>query len=179
MRFLYAIPVVGCLALAACGIADVLDTGTSSSTSATTTTTDASSDAANTGTPIGALCAVEPISGETLCRAVSTCPDVVVDSETFPHCGFRVRGASVELVCGCSELICSMGVYSTCVQAQALLGNQTEQSVCVQVAEDRCTKPLTTSTSSSSSTSSSGGTCDKACLSECGGGAACASVCGC
>ena len=184
MRPLLVIPAVGLVAMAivaGCGIADLIDTGTSSSTSSTTTT-DASTEASTTSTttPTGADCAIDSQSGQLLCRAVSTCPTVVIDSEAYPHCGFRIRGAAVDLVCGCGELICSMGAYTTCAQAQQLVTAQTEQGVCVQVAEDRCTHPPASTTStSSSSTSSSGSTCDHACLSECGGGAACASVCGC
>jgi hypothetical protein len=125
----------------------------------------------------GAGCGVDSESGAQLCRATALCPNVVVDSETFPHCGFRIRGSVVDLVCGCGQVLCSMGVYSTCAQAAQLLTAQTEQQVCMQVNDNRCT-PVTTSSSSSSS-SSSGSTCDKACLAECGGGSACASVCGC
>ena len=165
---------------AGCALANLLDTGTSSSTSTTTaaTTTPADGGIVDTTSVTGATCGIDTQSGETLCRAVSTCPTVVVNSDTFPHCGFRIRGGAVDLVCGCAESICSMGAYSTCAQAASFLATQTEQQVCVQVSEDRCS---ITRRSSTPSTSSSGGNpaCDHQCLSECGGGAACASVCGC
>lgn len=126
----------------------------------------------------GAGCGVEGESNTTLCRATSACPNVVVDSQALPNCGFRIRGAVVDLVCACGPSLCSMGTYATCAQAAQLLTTQTEQQVCLQSYEGRCTA-TGTSTSSSGGSSGQSGTCDKACLSECGGGAACASICGC
>jgi hypothetical protein len=147
-----------------------------------------SSDAAADATVQGAGCGVEQNTGLVLCRATAQCPNVVIDSEAFPDCGFRIRGSAVDLVCACGQSLCSMGAYVTCAQAAQLLVSQTEQAVCQQVAEDRCSpigEPSSSSSSgsgssSSSSSSSSGGPgCDHGCLSDCGGGAACASVCGC
>ncbi len=134
----------------------------------------------------GQGCGAEKGTGLTLCRATAQCPDVVVDSEAFPDCGFRIRGSAVDLVCACGQSLCPMGAYVTCDQAAKLLVGQTETAICAQVADGRCseitsssTSSSSSSTSSSSSSSSSGSTCDKQCLAECGGGAACASVCGC
>jgi hypothetical protein len=142
---------------------------------------------------LGASCGVENGTGLILCRATDQCPTVVVDAEAFPDCGYRIRGSVVDLVCACGTQLCSMGVYLTCAQAAQLLTSQTEQAVCQQVSENRCTtvdstsssssSSSSTSSSSSSSTSSSGSSgkagCDRGCLADCGGGAACASVCGC
>jgi hypothetical protein len=131
---------------------------------------------------VGGGCGIEQKSGLQLCVATSQCPDVVVDTQALPSCGFRIRGAVVDLVCACGTAICPMGVFSTCAQAKQLLANQTEQAVCVQVAEGRCMESSGTSSSSSSSSSSSGGAnaaCDRQCMKDCGGGEACASVCNC
>ena len=87
---------------------------------------------------VGAGCGTEQSSGAQLCIATSQCPDVVVDTQAMPGCGFRIRGAAVDLVCACGTAICPMGVFSTCAEAVQLLANQTEQGVCVQVAEGRC-----------------------------------------
>ncbi|MCL2724560.1 MAG: hypothetical protein FWD69_09005 [Polyangiaceae bacterium] len=154
--------------------------------------TDSSSDSTTTDTTSGAVtgsdCGLDSASGATLCLVTSQCPSVVIDSSTFPNCGFRIRGSIAELVCGCGEYICSMGAFTTCDQAEQLLSQQTEVSVCDQIAEGRCTAgtPTTSSTgssdatsSSSSSSSGSSSSCDRTCLAECGGGAACASVCEC
>lgn len=128
---------------------------------------------------VGGGCGIEQKSGVELCVATSMCPDVVVDTQAMPSCGFRVRGSAVDLVCACGTAICPVGVFSTCAQASQLLASQTEQGVCVQVAEGRCLE--STSASSSSGSSSSGGNpaCDQQCMKDCGGGAGCASVCNC
>lgn len=165
------------LCLSACGLESITQGG-----KAGTDAGAAATDAGDAGPALqGAGCGVEGQSNVTLCAATSMCPQVVVDTQAFPNCGFRIRGGTADLVCVCGDAICSMGPFTTCPQATSLLSSQTEQGVCAQVAEDRCT-PVTGSTSSSSSSSSSssgGSTCDKACLAECGGGAGCASVCGC
>lgn len=126
-------------------------------------------------TPVGGACGIEENSGSELCRAVSTCPNVVVDNQAMPHCGFRIRGAAVDLVCGCSNSLCPVGVFTTCTEAAKLLANQTEQGVCIQLAEGRCVEsrpqPTTTTTGNPA--------CDRQCVTDCGGGAACASICNC
>ena len=125
-------------------------------------------------------CGIERNTGVTLCRATSMCPKVIVDAQAFPDCGFRIRGTAVDLVCGCGSTLCPMGIFTTCAQATTLLGSQTQQQVCTQVAEGRCTE-MPSSSSSSGSTSSSGGSsaCDKQCMHECGGGPGCAALCNC
>jgi hypothetical protein len=128
---------------------------------------------------LGAGCGIESGSGQQLCVATSLCPNVVVDTEAMPHCGFRIKGSSSELVCGCGDSICSMGAFTTCTQAAALLQSQSEGAVCAQVGEGRCSVGKPSTSSSSSSSSSSGSTCDRSCLQECGSGAGCASICGC
>lgn len=131
----------------------------------------------------GAYCGAERQTGIQLCAATSMCPDIVVDTQSMPSCGFRIRGSAVDLVCGCGDQVCPMGIFSNCAQAKQLLANQSEGQVCAQISEGRCTSATnaTSSTSSGGSTSSSGGNgaCDKQCYADCGGGAACASVCNC
>jgi hypothetical protein len=131
----------------------------------------------------GAYCGAERQTGIQLCAATSMCPTVVVDTQAMPSCGFRIRGSAVDLVCGCGDQVCPMGIFANCAQAAQLLANQSEGQVCAQLGEGRCTEATnaTTTSSSGGSTSSSGGNtaCDKQCLADCGGGAACASVCNC
>lgn len=129
---------------------------------------------------VGAGCGTEQRSGAQLCVATSMCPSVVVDTQAMPSCGFRVRGTTVDLVCACGTSICPMGIFTTCAEASRLLTSQTEQGVCVQLAEGRCVE--STSPAGGSPSTSSGGpspTCDRRCLEECGGGAGCAAVCNC
>jgi hypothetical protein len=125
---------------------------------------------------IGGGCGIEQKSRVQLCTATSQCPNVVVDTQAMPSCGFRIRGAVVDLVCACGSAVCPMGVFSTCAEASRLLASQTELSVCVQLAEGRC---VDSSSSSSSSSSGANPACDRQCMKDCGGGEACASVCNC
>lgn len=161
-----------------CGIEQLTQGSGGSSSSSASTTGDGGTDAAGDSGVVGAGCGVETGSSTQLCVATSLCPTVVVDTTALPHCGFRIKGGSSELVCGCGDSICSMGAFTTCAQAAALLTSQTEQQVCVQLAEGRCSAGVPTPSTSSSS-GSSGSTCDKTCMAECGGGSACASICGC
>lgn len=168
--------------VAACSLDQLLNGGKSSA-QADAGESDAGDAAAVEAGITGAACGVDSESGANLCRATSMCPTVVVDSQAFPHCGFRIKNGAAELVCACGQSICSMGPFTTCSQAAGLLTSQTESQTCVQVAEGRCTENAGASSSGSSGTSTSSGsgspTCDKTCLAECGGGAACAQVCGC
>ena len=44
------------------------------------------------GLPVtGSGCVQDPVTNVPLCAAVSSCPDVAVDPEAFPNCGFRVH----------------------------------------------------------------------------------------
>ena len=159
-----------------CGIEQLSQGGGKSGSSASTAADGGADSAADSGI-IGAGCGTESGSHTQLCVATSACPTVVVDTQALPHCGFRIKAGASELVCGCGDSICSMGAYTTCAQAAALLTSQTEQQVCTQVAEDRCSVGVPPPSTSSSS--SGGSSCDKACMAECGGGGACASICGC
>src|SRR5438128_2579657 len=74
--------------------------------------------AADAGATItGAGCGAERQSGTQLCIATSQCPNVVVDTQAMPSCGFRIRGSVADLVCACGTSICPMGIYTTCQQA--------------------------------------------------------------
>jgi hypothetical protein len=128
---------------------------------------------------VGAGCGIEQQSGVQLCVATSMCPDVVVDTQAMPRCGFRIHGGTADLVCACGTALCPMGVFTTCAEAAQLLANQTEQGVCVQLAEGRCVDLGAASSPSPSSSSGGNPACDRQCLSDCGGGAACAAVCNC
>jgi hypothetical protein len=169
--------VLGALAaclLVGCGIEQLTQGGSSTTSSSTADggAADASIEAAT-----GAGCGIESGSGVQLCVATSACPTVVVDTQALPHCGFRIKGGSAELVCACGESICSMGAYTTCAQAASLLTSQTEGQVCTQLAEERCS--VGTPSAGSSSGASVNPACDRQCLKDCGSGGGCASICGC
>jgi hypothetical protein len=173
--------IAACLVLG-CGLVDLTPSGGGTATSASPA--DGGTDASVESGVQGANCGIESGSGQQLCQATSLCPTLVVDTTALPHCGFRIKAGATELVCACGDMICSMGAYTTCTQAASLLTSQTEQQVCAQLSEDRCSKgtaaaPDGTGTSGTSGTSGAGGTCDHQCLQECGGGGGCASICGC
>jgi len=177
------------------GIACIPQLSTGDDTSTAATTTDAGT---TDGGVLGGGCGTESTTGIQLCEATTMCPAVVVDTTSMPNCGFRLRNGWAELVCVCGTSICPFGEFDTCDQVTALLTSQTQAAVCTQVADGRCedlsavaaattsstsgatTTPTTTTTTSASSSASSGGTgCDTQCVKDCGGGAACASVCNC
>jgi hypothetical protein len=165
--------VLAACAVVGCGIEQLTQGG--SSTSGASTASDGGADAADSSLT-GAGCGTESTTGAQLCRATSQCPTVAVDPQAFPHCGFRIKGGTSELVCGCGEaMICSMGAFTTCAQAAKLITSQTESSVCAQIAEDRCTQAVPTSIGGSNMKP----TCDRSCLVECGSGAGCNEICGC
>ena len=157
--------------LSGCGLEQLMQSSTSNKPGVTA---DGGTDAGADSSLRGAGCGTESGSGAQLCLATSECPKLVVDNAAMPHCGFRIRGTAAELVCGCGDSICSMGTYTTCAQAAKLLSSQSELQVCTQVSEGRCSlrAPAVSSTTTNAP-------CDRQCLKECGGGAGCASLCGC
>ena len=181
MRVALHIAVAAGLLVAACALENRSGAGSEAGDGGPITTADGGAE----GGVQGAYCGAERQTGIQLCAATSMCPDVVVDTQSMPSCGFRIRGTAVDLVCGCGEQVCPMGIFSNCAQAKQLLANQSEGQVCAQISEGRCTSATNAATSSTSSggstsSSSSGNTaCDKQCYADCGGGAACASVCNC
>ncbi len=114
-----------------------------------------------------------PLGGATLCTATSMCPDIVVDHDLFPNCGFRIRGTTVDIQCACDGALCPLGTPTTCADATELLQSQSELSVCAQVADGRCTATKATTTTTRSTT------CDPSCSSECGNDPTCLKLCGC
>jgi hypothetical protein len=134
-----------------------------------------SSDAGSDGSAQvqGAYCGVEPTTGQTLCAAISTCPQVIIDRDLFPNCGYRVNGSALDMQCACDGYLCPMGTPSTCAQAKTLLGQQTEAEICTQVNQGRCLQLKKPGGNGGSST------CDQTCASECNGNATCRQLCGC
>jgi len=98
------------------------------------------SDAGESGVT-GIACGVDPDTGVTLCSGISTCPGVTVDPDLFPGCGFRINDAAdvIDIECACYGQICPVGVASTCAQATALMQDQSQYTVCMQVDQGRCT----------------------------------------
>lgn len=120
----------------------------------------------------GTSCGVDPSTGVTLCLGLSSCPSVRVDPDQFPDCGYRVAGKAIDLECLCGDSLCPMGSAASCLDAKALLAEQSAQSVCAGVAAGRCQVVQQTPHSSSA-------TCDRDCRAQCSGVPGCVTLCGC
>lgn len=120
----------------------------------------------------GTSCGVDPSSGITLCLGISSCPSVRVDPDQFPDCGYRIAGNKLDLSCLCGDSLCSMGSAASCLDAQALLFEQSAQAVCAGVADGGCQQVKQTSHTSSAS-------CNKECRAQCSGVPGCLTLCGC
>jgi len=120
----------------------------------------------------GTNCGVDPSTGVALCLGISSCPGVRVDPDQFPDCGYRIAGSKLDLECLCGDALCPMGSAASCLDAKALLAEQSAQSVCAGVAEGRCQVVHESSHTSSS-------TCDKDCRAQCSGVPGCVTLCGC
>lgn len=145
---------------------DTADAGSSSASSASGT-------AGSGARASGVNCGVDPSTGISLCLGISTCPSVRVDSEQFPDCGYRISGTLIDLECLCGDSLCPMGSAASCLDAKALLSEQSALSVCAGVADGRCEQVK------QSSTSNTGSTCDKDCRAQCSGVPGCVTLCGC
>ena len=133
----------------------------------------AGSNNSHSGTRItGSNCGVDPSSGVSLCLGISACPTVRVDPEQFPDCGYRISGARIDLECLCGDSLCPMGAASSCLDAKALLSEQSGLGVCAAVADGRCEIVKQTSSGSQS-------TCEKDCRTQCAGVPSCTQLCGC
>jgi hypothetical protein len=122
----------------------------------------------------GTNCGVDPSSGIALCLGISSCPTVRVDPDQFPDCGYRISGSIIDLECLCGDSLCPMGSAASCLDAKALLSEQSAQGVCAGIADGNCQVVKQTATNSSSSSS-----CDKECRSQCSGEPGCITLCGC
>lgn len=132
----------------------------------------ASSGGSSGGSVTGTNCGVDPSSGIALCLGISSCPSARVDPDQFPDCGYRIAGSAIDLECLCGDSLCPMGSAGSCLDAKALLAEQSAQAVCAGIAEGRCQVVQQTAHSSSSS-------CDKDCRAQCSGVPGCVTLCGC
>ena len=164
---------LACLLVAGC--VDLSTGSPDSGAPASTATSPDSGTASTTTTPmaIGANCGVEPMTGVTLCLAVSLCPNITIDTDMFPDCGFLIHQDVIDIECACSGALCPLGVPQTCADAQNMLAQQTQAQVCLQVNDGRC------SGTAPAPSSAGTGSCDKDCQAKCGGDPSCFQLCGC
>ncbi len=161
---LFVIALSSCLQI---GTPQGADGGASSSAAAGTAGTGGASTASGTN------CGVDPSSGIALCLGISSCPSVRVDPDQFPDCGYRISGSVIDLECLCGDSLCPMGSAASCLDAKALLSDQSAQGVCAGIADGKCALVKQTSLGSSSNT------CDTDCRAQCSGVPGCITLCGC
>ena len=139
MRARPVLVVLACCSCMGFNIIPSIGDSTSSSGSDASATTDGNE--GGEASVAGNGCGVDPDTGITLCLGISTCPNLTIDTDVFPGCGFRIHSAAdvIDLECACYGQICPIGVATTCDQAAALLKNQSQYTVCMQVSEGRCT----------------------------------------
>jgi hypothetical protein len=123
--------------------------------------------------PTGMGCVEDPQAQVVLCAQIDTCPNVTVDPEAYPDCGFRVHdGTMLDLECLCDGALCPIGIPSSCDDAKRLLDAQSSLLVCEQLSEGRCVAIAGTDAGLSGSPCS-------ACAAQCGGTPSCFQACGC
>lgn len=117
------------------------DDSSSSGGDASTSTSSEGGEGSTTTGVTGVDCGPDPDTGVVLCSGISSCPGLTVDPDLYPGCGFRVHdGSSVlDLECACYGEICPIGIASSCDQATALMQDQSQYVVCMQIDEGRCT----------------------------------------
>ncbi len=134
---------VSALLLCNCFGFNIIPTGGDSSSgggkdASTTTYTDAADGEAGV---VGINCGPDPDTGVILCLGISACPNLTVDQDLYPGCGFRVHDGTgvLDLECACYGQICPIGIASTCDAATTLMQDQSQYTVCMQISEGRCT----------------------------------------
>jgi len=168
MRWLSSIVLLVSLSLSSClQVGKASDSGSSADEGSS-----AGSNSVSSVSTTGTNCGVDPSTGVTLCLGISSCPSARVDPDQFPDCGYRIAGSAIDLECLCGDSLCPMGSAASCLDAKALLAEQSAQTVCAGVGEGRCQIVQQTSRSSSS-------TCDRDCRAQCSGVPGCVTLCGC
>ena len=135
--------VVSSLFLCSCLGFNIIPSGGDSSSGGgnDASTSSSSSDSASEAGVTGINCGPDPDTGVELCLGISSCPDLSVDQDLYPGCGFRVHDGTgvLDLECACYGQICPIGIATTCDDAAALMQDQSQYTVCMQINEGRCT----------------------------------------
>jgi hypothetical protein len=132
------------------------------------------------GAATGTGCGTDSTTGATLCVSTTQCPNVSVDPNVLPECGFYISGSTTYLACLCADALCPIGQPTTCAQAAALLAGTNEGTVCGEMASGQCTAlAVSTTDASTAAAPDAGSGCDQSCYSSCGGVPDCIQLCGC
>ncbi len=151
-----------------CMLLDSIGTGDSAGK-----TTKAATDAASSELPdvsldssAGLGCFLETTTQTVLCSGIKACPEIWLDPELFPTCGFRPALGVLDVECACSGLLCSAAVATKCEDVVNMLATQNQWNTCLQAAEGRCVDTGTGYVEGSSSPTKTK-VCDEDCRIRC------------
>jgi hypothetical protein len=131
-----------------------------------------SADAGTAAAVQGASCTAVT-SSISLCQFISSCPNLALNPQVFPQCGFRIHGTAIDPECLCGNYLCPIGSPTTCTEAATMAsGDTTYDSVCEQSVTGHC---LALTASGGSTTSAA---C-QSCITNCDNVPACVDACGC
>ena len=85
---------------------------------------------------VGLACGRDPITRAELCSGINVCPNLLVDPDAFPACGFLP--GTMDLACLCDNQLCTMGKPKSCAEAKFILANANVLIVCAAAAEGTC-----------------------------------------
>jgi len=165
----------------ACVVPSIAENDAGSSSAASSSGEDGG--AATAATVQGASC-TQLSASISLCLAISSCPNLVLNPQVFPECGFRIHGTAIDPECVCGNYLCPIGVPTTCAEAASeASGDATYDSVCEQSVEGSCLQLNATgssggSGSSGSSSGSSTSACQQ-CIQSCDNVPSCIDACVC
>jgi hypothetical protein len=163
---LFALGVVQFLA-PACVIPDISTGADAGSSAAASSSEDAG--ASGSSTTKGASC-TQVSSTISLCLYISSCPNLILNPQVFPSCGFRIHGDAIDPECLCGNYICPIGSPTSCSEAAAdSSGDVNYDSVCEQSVDGHCTALGTGGSSSACET----------CVQNCDNVPSCVEACGC
>lgn len=89
---------------------------------------------------MGVACGRDMVTGQQLCSGVSKCPGLFIDPDAFPGCGFVPGSMTIACLCN-EEVLCPMGMPTSCDDVRKLLESSNQQLVCSQASEPIC-KPV-------------------------------------
>jgi hypothetical protein len=135
-----------------------------------------SGDSATTPAAVKGASCTQITSSISLCQFISSCPNLSLNVQVFPQCGFRIHGSAIDPECLCgNQYLCPIGKPTTCAEAAtAASGDTNYDSVCAQSTTGGC-QDLTATSGGGGATSAACQTC----VNNCDNVPSCIDACGC
>jgi hypothetical protein len=139
------------------------------------------SSGAVTSAATGVNCGADPETGVQLCLGTRECPDVKLDADAFPGCGFHTTSKSYDLECVCNASdLCPIGVASSCDDIAGLFAHKTIADICNQAGGAACRSVARAGSGAPSGPpSNTSPNCNQGCAADCEGSPPCLQACGC